>query len=97
MFRFVSGGYDCGISHALQKTECKRNTSSTTRRRCMFVATISGDVGRCTGQPGLDSSKVYRCLPDKEAGDEELSTKDTRRFELSADVIIIIGKWRKFF
>ena len=77
MFCFVSGGYDCGISHALQKTERRRNTSaSTATRGCMFVATTSGDVGRCTVQPELLSNDSTRCVPDKEAGDEERSMED---------------------
>ena len=56
----------------------------------MFVAMTSGDVGRCTVQPELVSSKVSRCVPDKEAGDEERKMR-LRRFELSTDVIITIG------
>ena len=41
------------------------------------IAATSGDVGRCTVQPELDSSKVSLCVPDKEAGDEERSTENT--------------------
>ena len=65
-------------SHALQQSERKRNTTSSSMPTggCMFVAMTSGDVGRCTVQPELVSSKVSRCVPDKEAGDEERSTKD---------------------
>ena len=70
-----SADYTIYNNHGLQQTECKRNTSSRTpTRECMFFATTSGDAGRCTGQPGLDSSKVPRCMPHKEAG--ERSTED---------------------
>ena len=71
-------GTIAGITnHGLQKTEIRANTSSNTSTRgCMFVATTSGDVGRCTGQPGLDSNDSTRCVPDKEAGEEERSTED---------------------
>ena len=43
----------------------------------MFVATTSGDAVRCTVHQELDSSKVYRCVPGKDAGDEEHLTEDT--------------------
>ena len=74
MFCFVSGGY----SHTLQKTERRRNTSaSTATRGCVFVATTSGYVGRCTVQPELSTSNdSTQCVPDKEAGDEERSMED---------------------
>ena len=61
-------------SPVLQKTQRNRNTSGTATSGCMFVATTSGDVGRCTVQPELFSNDSTRCVPDKEAGDEEHST-----------------------
>ena len=78
MFRFVAGGYDCGNNKAgLQKTERRTNTSSSTATRgCMFVATTSGDVVRCTVHPELLSNQSTRCVSDKEAGDEERSMED---------------------
>ena len=61
-------------THALQKTERRTNTSSnTTTRGCMFVETTSGDAV-CTRE--LLSNDSTRCVPDKEAGEEERSTED---------------------
>ena len=39
--------------------------SKQSARGCMFVATTSGDAGRCTVEPELDSSKVSLCVSDK--------------------------------
>ena len=41
-----------------------------------YFQTTSGGVGRCTAHPELLSNASTRCVPDKEAGDEERSMED---------------------
>ena len=69
MFLFVSGGYNCGNNKP--GTAANRALKKHFKHG-MFVATTSEDVGRCTVQPELSTSNdSTRCVPDKEAGEEE--------------------------
>ena len=55
---------------ALPQTELKGNTTSSTETGgCMFSATTSGGVGRCTVHQELRSNGGTPCVADEEAGD----------------------------
>ena len=75
--RFQVGMIAAITTHALQKTLRKGNISSSTATEgCMFVATTSGDAGRCIVHPELGSSRGYRCVLNEEADDDQHSTED---------------------
>ena len=55
---------------ALPQTGLRSSISSSLATGgCMFVATTSGDAGRCTVHLELHSSNVYRCVLEEEADD----------------------------
>ena len=74
MFRFVSGGYDCRNNNPWTAANRAQEKYFFKHGNKMFVATTSEGVGRCPVHLELDSSKASRCVPDKDAGDEERST-----------------------
>ena len=71
-------------THGLQKQsegqillQVRQQEDVCSLRRLREMLETSGDVGRCIVQPELLLNDSTRSVTDKEAGDEECSTKDT--------------------
>ena len=76
MFRFVSGGYDCGLFSAANRAQKKYFFKHGNKR--MYVR--CDDFGRCWEMhcaAGTTFKRQSRSVPAKEAGEEERSTEDT--------------------
>ena len=62
---------NCNKQSAREILQARQQVDACSLRRLREM------LGDALVHPELDSSKVSRCVPDKEAGDEERSTKDT--------------------